>query len=127
MAFSPRSAGLRLGVALLFAIAMSLVGFGHAWPALGKADLADYALPDGTLPTLCLAQTDQAPDQPKLGAALCDACLLKVGLKLQHADGAVIGRVQPALRIRQAGPFDTPRSACRPDNHQARAPPSPTP
>ena len=127
MAFSLRSAGLRLGVALLFAIAMSLVGFAHAWPALGKADLADYALPDGTLPTLCLAQADQAPAQPKASAALCDACLLKAGLKLPHAGTAVIGRVQPALRIRQAGPSAAPRGACHADSHQARAPPSPTP
>ena len=74
-------------VVALYALAMATLGFAHkpAAPvagALSAIELAAYALPDGTLPDLCLTGHDQ--DGPQGAAAVhCDACALS------HAPGLV--------------------------------------
>jgi hypothetical protein len=72
-----RQRGLRLWVIALYALSMAVVGFAHrgtpASPSSG-VDLAAYALPDGTLPTLC--QDGETGKAPSVVSAACDACLL---------------------------------------------------
>ena len=124
MAFSLKSRRLRLGLAVLVTVAMSLVGFAHALPRGGQLDLSDYALPDGTLPTLCLALAEQASQQSETGVAVCDTCLLGAGFQLPLAKAPPIGRAQEGLRIKQAIPDQPPRGLCRSGHFLARAPPS---
>ena len=124
MAFSLKSRRLRLGLAVLVTVAMSLVGFAHALPRGDQLDLADYALPDGTLPTFCLAMAEQASQQSETGVAVCDTCLLGAGFQLPLAKAPPIGRAQEGLLIGQALPDQPPRSLCRSDHSLARAPPT---
>ena len=124
MAFSLKSRRLRLGLAVLVTVAMSLVGFAHALPRGDQLDLADYALPDGTLPTFCLAMAEQASQQSETGVAVCDTCLLGAGFQLPLAKAPPIGRAQEGLLIGQALPDQPPRSLCRSGHSLARAPPT---
>lgn len=124
MAFSLKSKRLRLGVAVLVALAMSLVGFAQALPRGSLLDLADYALPDGTLPTFCLALAEPDSQQSEIGAAVCDTCLLGAGFQLPLAKAPPIGRAQEGLRHRQAIPDQPPRGFFPSGSCLARAPPS---
>ncbi|MBZ0119200.1 MAG: hypothetical protein K8H88_19550, partial [Sandaracinaceae bacterium] len=53
-----RRSRLVVAVAAFYAAAALLVGFAHRAPALAGADLAAYALTDGTTPDLCLSGAD---------------------------------------------------------------------
>ena len=124
MAFALQSRRLRLGVAALVIVAMSLVGFAHALPRGSLIALADYALPDGTLPTLCLSWAEPASQQSGAGVAVCDACLLGAGFQLPLAKAPPLGRAQQGLRLSQARPDQPRRGLCRSGQKLARAPPS---
>ena len=124
MAFGLQSRRFRLGVAALVIVAMSLVGFAHALPRGSLLDLADFTLPDGTLPTLCLAQAEPASQQSETGVAVCDACLLGAGFQLPLAKAPPLGRAQQGLLLRQARPDQPTRGLCRSGRYLARAPPS---
>ncbi|MCL8384224.1 hypothetical protein [Xanthobacter aminoxidans] len=69
--------GLRVAAAALFVLAQLTLGFAHQPVALPSSeapvDLAAYALPDGTLPDLCLNGADAGT---VLKAHPCDACVL---------------------------------------------------
>lgn len=69
--------GLRVAAAALFVLAQLTLGFAHQPLALPSSevsiDLAAYALPDGTLPDLCLNGGDAGT---VLKAHPCDACVL---------------------------------------------------
>ncbi len=124
MAFSLRSRRFRLGVVVLVSVAMALLGLAHALPRVGPVELADYALPDGTLPTLCLVQAEPASQQSEAGVAVCDACLMGAGLQLPLAKAPPLGRAQEGLRLSQALPDQPSRGLCRSGQGLARAPPS---
>lgn len=75
-------------VRTLCALALLLVGFAHKPPvlhaqAIQAADLAHYALPDGTLPDLCLSleegRSHHPGDQSFTG---CEACRLNASTLL---------------------------------------------
>lgn len=64
-------------IVALYALAMATLGFAHkpvATIAPSAIELAAYALPDGTLPDLCLTGHDQSNGGAI--AAHCDACAL---------------------------------------------------
>lgn len=69
--------GLRVAAAALFVLAQLTLGFAHQPVALPSSeapiDPAAYALPDGTLPDLCLNGGDTGT---VLKARPCDACVL---------------------------------------------------
>ncbi len=124
MAFGLQSRRFRLGVVAVVAVAMSLLGLAQALPRGNPVDLADYALPDGTLPTLCLVQAEPASQQSEAGVAVCDACLMGAGLQLPLAKAPPLGRAHQGLRLRQARPDQPQRGLCRSGQKLARAPPS---
>ena len=71
-------------IVALYALAMATLGFAHkpvAATTLSAVELAAYALPDGTLPDLCL--TGQSHEPTAAIAGHCDACALS------HAPGLV--------------------------------------
>jgi hypothetical protein len=67
----------RLAVLLLYVLASTTVGFAHRAHTIAiPAELAQFALPDGTLPIICSQTGTQ--DQGKEGAhtPFCEACCL---------------------------------------------------
>ncbi|MFY7776993.1 MAG: hypothetical protein ACOVQ8_01835 [Elstera sp.] len=82
---------------LLCAVAVLWGGFAKSLPAVqsqnSAADLILYALPDGSLPPLCLpGTTDDGQTGKKMAAHLCDLCLL-------GASAFLSGPVQGALLV----------------------------
>ncbi len=118
-------------VRALCAIALVFVGFAHQLPAaaandLSPAALAQYVLPDGTLPTLCVTVTDDSGKEHGKIAHLnpCEACRIGASVLLpQPADitGAPMGFVLRAELPRRAEAF---RRALFPPNTGPRAPPA---
>ena len=116
-------------VRILCAIALVSVGFAHQVPAAapsGPADYSAYALPDGSLPTLCVTVTDET-GKSQHGADHnhgCEACRISATAMLPSpADlsGAPLGyAVAEAVPLRAAvfhrDPF--------PPNTGPRAPPA---
>ncbi|MBY3135360.1 hypothetical protein [Rhizobium laguerreae] len=75
---------------ILCAVALVFVGFAHQLPAAAAgefdpAKLAQYALPDGTLPTLCVTTTDKSgQDQhDKAHSHGCEACRISTSILLR--------------------------------------------
>ncbi len=67
----------RMVFAALYALAMLLLGFAHQPIArAGGIDLAAFALPDGSIPSLCTSAGDDAGAPTLAGAVWCEACLL---------------------------------------------------
>lgn len=113
-------------VVALYALAMATLGFAHKPVAsvaglLSATEMAAYALPDGTLPDLCLTEHGQQGPQTA-AAGHCDACALS------HAPGLVppAQLVLPAqvssriaARIDPAGQF----SPALPGGPTSRGPP----
>ncbi len=65
---------VQITVRILCVIALMLAGVSHKLASFGPvpdADLANYALPDGTLPVLCLSGQVSDPDN---SAGLLDTC-----------------------------------------------------
>lgn len=119
---------------LLCAVALLLVGSFHQLPARAATaptgiDLSDYALPDGTLPVLCLSPSDDGSSSDVLHDHGCEACRLAATPELltpehgmfQPADYALLTRprlpeaapAQPVLlfRLAQRGPPASGRNA----------------
>ncbi|WGD28834.1 hypothetical protein AncyloWKF20_13650 [Ancylobacter sp. WKF20] len=112
---------------LLCAVALLLVGSVHQLPARAAGapasiDLSEYALPDGTVPVLCLSPSDDGSSSGIPHGHGCDACRLAATPELltpqhdlfQHADYTLLTRprlpeaapAQPVLlfRLAQRGP-----------------------
>lgn len=61
----------------LYVLAAATLGLGHRpLSAAGTAELAAYALPDGTLPLICRSGGSGTLPIGKHACAVCDACLL---------------------------------------------------
>lgn len=76
----PRKHNFNRVVVVLFALALILVSYAHRAPQQ-TIDLTAYAMPDGTLPDLCL---DVTGDQGGTHAP-CPACTLIAGMDLGSA------------------------------------------
>ena len=73
-----RTQTIRSWVLVLYALASLGMGFAHKRLEIPitTPDLSAYALPDGTLPVLCLTPTGGDPGAPSHVHAPCQACLL---------------------------------------------------
>ena len=96
----------RLVVRMICALALLLVGFAHKPPALDyhsipASELAQYTLPDGTLPILCLPSEDgQAKHDGHDFGSGCEACRLTASVVLPApADMAGVAIVRVSERI----------------------------
>ncbi|WP_346894255.1 hypothetical protein [uncultured Roseibium sp.] len=77
-----RDKQVRLIFTALYALALSLVAYAHkplvfdaTANSVSPAELAAYALPDGSLPVLCLSGSPGGSSDGAVGAT-CDACLI---------------------------------------------------
>ena len=124
MGVRPGFRGWRVAAAALFVLAQLTLGFAHqsvsSLPSSAAlVDLAAYALPDGTLPDVCLNGGDTGTG-PK--AHPCDACVLT------SAPGLAVGP-EPALvppdgrRITHLAMRSVRRDGEKARGAQARAPP----
>lgn len=120
----------RLIFAALYALAMSFVGFAHqplplasATAQVTEAELAAYALPDGTLPSLCLNSGGDG-EAPVAFGLHCDACLITAaaGLPTGGSDGLRL----PVSRQQQSeiAPLPPLLAAASPRANTPRAPPA---
>lgn len=83
-------------VRIFCAIALLCVGFAHKPPVLPAApsslsveELAQYVLPDGTLPVLCLPSEDgKTKHQDHTYGSGCEACRLSASTILPFPDNA---------------------------------------
>jgi hypothetical protein len=84
-----RHQAIRAVVTILYGMAMLMLPFAHR-PASAAQDLSAYALPDGTIPELCLTSSGESglPRAPHLGK-VCDACLLTGAPGLINPDGSL--------------------------------------
>jgi hypothetical protein len=123
-----RSAAALIRPVAAFLVAAALVLFGVAPaavlpPQLGT-DLRAFVLPDGSLPELCAAEHQDAPDPGHARHQGClAACMAGLTPALLPARPALAARVAVAWRHR---PLPTTGSRPRPRRTaaQARAPPS---
>lgn len=124
-----RTSGLRPIVLALYALAMIGLGFAHQAPVVpldadARAELAAFALPDGSTPDLCLTGDESGGGAAHAG--VCDACLLTSAPGL----GAVAAPVLPVPVDRVPATVATLVSAFVPASvppSQSRGPPaSPT-
>jgi hypothetical protein len=82
-------------VRCLCAIALLFVGFAHEVPDIGDYpiplnELAQYTLPDGTVPILCLPSEDGGKSHERHGyKAGCEACRLGAHTLLQAPSDTV--------------------------------------
>ncbi|MBB4105598.1 hypothetical protein [Allorhizobium borbori] len=101
-------------VRILCAVALLSVGFGHRVPDVRAVEFVAtaYALPDGSLPDLCLTLGDKdASGQFHYRDGSCDACLISGAITLP----------QPAAEV---GPRPMPQGfVLRPDRARFDAPP----
>lgn len=108
------------GVVTLIALALTLLTLAHQPLAGPQVDLSAYAMADGTLPALCLDQTDGTAKTH----APCPACTLIAGM---HA-AAVFALPDVILQTTNAD-WPAPTLIIRTDNTPrappARGPPAP--
>ncbi len=116
---------------ILCAVALVFVGLAHQAPIAaagdaGPAELAQYVLPDGTLPTLCVTVTD-APDQgqhDKTHSHGCEACRIGASILLP-APADVAGAPIPfAVAVELPIRAESFPRRLFPPNSGPRAPPS---
>jgi hypothetical protein len=117
-------------VRVLCAVALLFVGFAHQVPAraddaFNPANFAEYRLPDGTLPTLCITATDSdgtAPDH-KLHAQGCEACRIGASIMLPTPTDLVGTLVAFVLFSSPSGHVEAFHQQIYPPNSRPRAPP----
>ncbi|ANM09356.1 MULTISPECIES: DUF2946 family protein [unclassified Rhizobium] len=116
---------------ILCAAALVFVAFAHQAPVAtasesGPADLAQYVLPDGTLPSLCVTVSDTSDQgqHDKTHSHGCEACRIGASILLP-APADVAGAPIPfAVAVeRPIRPESFPRRLF-PPNSGPRAPPS---
>jgi hypothetical protein len=110
----------------LYVLAAATLGVGHRpLAAAGAAELAAYALPDGTLSLICRSTGSGILPDAKHACAVCDACLLTAAPGLLAAADRIpqpscdaLIRAWPEACREQGG-------SGRPLGFQSRAPPFP--
>jgi hypothetical protein len=116
-------------VRMACAIALLFVGFGHQAPAsaastFAQGEFAEYVLPDGTLPVICIADKDsRVQPHGKKHQSECEACLVSgaVILPTPGSFGIVNLRIEDALASPHVDAIA--RKHAQPPNKGARAPP----
>lgn len=99
---------------VLLALALVFVGFGHRMAGPDAPGLSAYAMPDGTLPDLCVDGSggNSATDTP------CPACTITAAM---HLPAAVALPAVQLSRSQADWPLPAPPDA---QAHQPRAPPA---
>ena len=110
----------RLMVALL-ALALGLVGLGHRTLAPETLLLAAYAMPDGTLPDLCIGGS---ADQDGLADAPCPVCTLCAALPMPAATTVPLRQLSASL-VAWPVVSQATSTAHQPSTPPARGPPRP--
>ena len=119
----------RLLVRILCAIALLSVGFAHR-PAVSAAELtplelAQYRLPDGTLPVLCV--TERTPDGKEHSKAYmpgCEACRISAAILLPTPPTDICEHLTFVREDIVVARSETFRRQLYPPNSGPRAPPA---
>lgn len=102
-----------LWVAAFYALAMATLGVAHRQAAAATTiELAAYALPDGTLPTLCAHDESQGP--AGIAPNGCDACALASAPGLFPPQQSWSSAPAPVRRVAWLDPQGQFRAATRP-------------
>ncbi|RUM22322.1 hypothetical protein EFQ99_24725 [Rhizobium vallis] len=116
-------------VRIVCALALVFVGFAHQVPAIAAEPVnpAEYVLPDGTLPTLCVTVADdegKTSTDHKLHNHGCEACRISASVLLPSP--ADIAGITVAFSVRVELPFrvEALHRQIYPPNTGPRAPPS---
>ncbi|MBY5836690.1 hypothetical protein J3P71_05355 [Rhizobium leguminosarum] len=116
---------------ILCAVALVFVGFAHQLPAAAAgefdpAELAQYALPDGSLPTLCVTTTDKSgQDQhDKAHSHGCEACRISVSILLPAPTDIAGAAIPFAAAVELPIRTEAFHRQLFPPNTAPRAPPS---
>lgn len=91
----------QLMVRILCVTALMLAGVSHKLASFGPvpdADLANYALPDGTLPVLCLSGQASDPDNNTGLLETCEFCRIAAAVILPD-NPSVPTRIEFATRV----------------------------
>jgi hypothetical protein len=116
---------------ILCAVALVFVGFAHQLPAAAAgefdpAELGQYVLPDGTLPTLCVTTTDKSgqSQHDKAHSHGCEACRISTAILLP-APADIAGAAIPfAATVELPIRTEAFHRQLFPPNTGPRAPPS---
>lgn len=117
-------------VRILCALALLLVGFAHTPPAIAQyflspSELAEFVLPDGTLPVLCLPSEDSTSKQADhVGKAGCEACRLAASVLLPSPSDTVGERILRAAERVEPVRIEALYRQLFPPNTSPRGPPS---
>ncbi|MGZ2482309.1 hypothetical protein ACVITL_000832 [Rhizobium pisi] len=116
---------------ILCAVALVFVGVAHQVPAaaagdLGPAELAQYVLPDGTLPTLCVTVTDKSDQgqHDKAHSHGCDACRISASTLLPTPTDVAGAPIPFAVTVELPIRAEAFHRQLFPPNTGPRAPPS---
>lgn len=114
---------------ILCAIALVCVGFAHRMPVAiaspSPQELAAYALPDGTMPVLCITQEDgSAHKQGSLADKSCDACRLSASTDLPQPAVLAMPTLKPVRESIVPVRFEAFTRQLFPPNAAPRAPPA---
>lgn len=102
-----------LWIAAFYALAMATLGVAHRPVAPAAAtELAAYALPDGTLPTLCAHDDAQGP--AGVAPQNCDACALASAPGLIPPHQSWLSALVLVRRVAWIDPHGQFRAATRP-------------
>ena len=117
---------------ILCAVALVFVGFAHQVPvaAAGEfdpAELAQFVLPDGTLPTLCVTTTDtsgQDQQHDKAHSHGCEACRISASILLPAPTDIAGAAIPFAAAVELPIRTEAFHRQLFPPNTGPRAPPS---
>ena len=117
-------------VRIMCALALLFVGFAHQFPAFAKdslspAALAEYVLPDGTLPTLCVTVDGTSKEHGKVGHLNpCEACRINASVLLPQPADATGVRIGFIVLVELSRRGELLHRQLYPPNTRPRAPPS---
>ena len=118
-----RQTRVTFGFAVLYALAMVTLGFAHQPLKIAAPDaqLAAYALPDGTLAPIC-AHADGQPQERHIATHGCEACALSAapGLACAREASAYVPTVR---RIALAAPEQAQHAPLARHAPSSRGPP----
>ncbi|OYU40842.1 MAG: hypothetical protein CFE33_01795 [Pseudorhodobacter sp. PARRP1] len=101
---------------LLFAAALSVLGYGHQMPLHDPVDLSAYAMPDGTLPELC--HDAGSAEHGQKGQPPCPLCRIIAALELPPVVTLPPLHLDPVAVVWRDAALTDAKS------HQSRAPPA---
>lgn len=113
-------------IRLICVLALVMVGFAHKPVAADPVSVrfAEYVLPDGKLPTLCLNDISTQPEKGMLHDHGCDACRLAAAILMPEAPSIGAQAVEFSAIVRTVERQYRLALALYPPSCGPRAPPS---